>query len=267
MAMLNEKQAERLEKELAKELPDEHKMNRRGRKFINKAVHFIMRLFFRIELVHPERVPEEGPVMLCANHVHYFDAPLIHVQLDRWVYWVARESLFRSGFSGRFMPWWGAIPLDVNNTEPRSVRMIMNYLKKGRMLGIFPQGTRCAKPEKLETVPPKAGAVNFAARMKAVILPVAVDGEFKLFRKTRCIIGEPYVIELPPRTRLDDQELMTYSIDLMEYIFSLMDKDYPLKNKAELTGGRKADYEPGRPTERLYFGLEDGRENGYAKRV
>lgn len=237
MSMLSEKEQARVEKNLAKELPDEREMKKGGRNVVYHLVHFIMRVLYRIEVVNPENLPAEGPVMLCANHVHYFDIPLIHLQLQRWVYWIARESLFRFRFTSRFMPWWGAIPLDVNNPEARSIKMIMTYLKKGRVLGIFPQGTRCRKPEKLRTVPPKAGAINFAIRHKAWILPCAVDGEFKLFRKTRLIVGRPYKIDLPPKTRLSEEEMMTLAITLMDNIFALMGKEYPLENKEELTGG------------------------------
>ncbi len=238
MSMLNEKQEERVAKNLAKPLPEEHEMKKGGRKVIWYVVRFFMKLLFRAEVENPENLPDEGPVMLCSNHVHYFDIPLIHLQLDRWVYWVARESLFRFHFSSHFIPWWGAIPLDVYNPEPKSLRMMMACLKKGRVLGIFPQGTRCNDPEKLRNTPPKTGAISLAMRYNAQILPVAVDGEFKLFRKTKLIVGEPYTIDLPPRTRLSEEEMMTLSIELMEKIFALKGEKYPLRNKAELTGGR-----------------------------
>lgn len=234
MSMLNEKQAERLAENMQKPLPEEGQMSRGGRKVVEKIVYFIMRLLFRIEVVNPQNLPKEGPVMLCANHVHYFDVPLIHLQLDRWVYWVARESLFRYHFSSHFMPWWGAIPLDVDNPEPKSIKLIMSYLRKDRVLGIFPQGTRCKDPEKLRRTPPKAGAVNFAIRHNAWILPCAVDGEFKLFRKTRLIVGEPYKIDVPRKKRLTHEELMVLAVELMDKIFALMGKEYPLENKEEI---------------------------------
>lgn len=242
MSMLNEKQAARVAKALEQPMPEEWDMNKGWRHFFYVFFRGIMKFLYRIEIVNPERLPKEGPVLLCANHVHYFDIPLIHLQLNRWVYWVARESLFRFWVTGHFMPWWGTVPLDVNNPEPSSIKMIMSNLRKGRVIGIFPQGTRCKDPEKLRTRAPKAGAVNFAIRMKAQILPCAVDGEFKLFRKTRLIVGEPYTIELKPKQRLSEEELMTYSIDLMERIFRLMGKEYPLEGKAALTGGRKQDF-------------------------
>lgn len=241
MSMLNEEQRQRVEKNMAKPLPEEAKMRSFGRNLICSVAWFLMRILYRIRVVNPEKMPEEGATLFCSNHTHYFDIPLACVQLKRWIYWIARESLFKSRFSAKFLPWWGAIPLDVNNSEPKTIKKIFQYLKEGKCLGIFPQGTRCSTPEKLRNTVPKTGAISFAIKTGATILPVAVDGEFKPFHKVTIILGDPYKIDLPPRTRLSDEELMFYTIDLMDRIFALRGKEYPLKDKSKLTGGRIPD--------------------------
>ncbi len=242
MGMLSKEQQALVEREMAKPLPDEKLMKKGGRNVVWNVVYFLMRLLFRIEVEHPERVPAEGPVLLCGNHVSYLDLPLIHLQLNRWTFWVARESLFRSGFAARFLPWWGSMPIDVHNPEASQIKNILASLRKNRLVGIFPQGTRCKDPEKLRNTVPRTGAVSLAIRTGAQIVPVAIDGTFKVFRKTRLIVGEPFRYDLPKNHRHTPEELMTLTIDLMEHIFGMMGKEYPLRNKAVLTDGRKPDH-------------------------
>ncbi len=234
MGMLTEKQRERVDKQLAKKLPDEKQMRRGGRAVVYAVVGGLMKFLFRTEIVYPERVPQEGAVLLCSNHTSYFDIPLIHLQLERWTYWVARESLFRSRFTSRFLPWWGAMPIDVNNPDASQIKRILGSLKDKKMIGIFPQGTRCKTPEKLRKTVPRSGAVSFAIRTNATVLPVMVEGGFKLFRKTRIIVGEPFTYDLPKNHKHNQHELQAMTIRLMERIFALAGKEYPLENKEEL---------------------------------
>lgn len=242
MGMLSEKRREIVEREVAKTLPPENLMYRGGRKAVYIFLRFLMRILFRMEVDYPERLPKEGPVLLCGNHTHYLDLPLIHFQFDRWIYWVARESLFDSAFTSRFFPWWGTMPIDVRHPDASQIKRILGAIKKNQCVGIFPQGTRCQDPEKVRSTVPRTGAVSFAIRTEATIVPIAVDGEFKLFRKVKLRVGEPYKLDIPKKTRITEEELMTLTIDLMENIFSLMGQEYPLQNKSQLTGGRKADY-------------------------
>ncbi len=234
MGMLTPKQRQRVEKELEKKLPPETEMHKGGRAVVYAVVRAVMKLLFRIQIENPERVPSSGTVLLCSNHTSYFDIPLIHLQLDRWTHWVARESLFRSWFTSRFLPWWGAMPIDVNNPDASQIKLILAALKEKKMIGIFPQGTRCQTQEKLERTVPRSGAVSFAIRTQATILPVMVVGGFKLFRRTRLIVGEPYAYDLPKNHRHTPAELQAMTVELMERIFALDGQVYPLANKEAL---------------------------------
>ncbi len=231
MSMLTPEQDARVKKSYeGRTYPPEYEMKRGMRKVVWVVVRFLMRLF-RVETIGAEHIPAEGPALLCANHRSFLDIPLIHLTINRWTWWVARESLFRFRFTSHFIPWWGGVPLDVKNPSPSSVKLIMQHLRDGKMLGIFPQGTRCGNIEKSKKTPPKSGAISFAIRNDAYIIPAAVDGEFKLFRKTRLIIGEPYKIDTKGKKRLSDRELRIHALDLMDRIFALMDKEYPLENR------------------------------------
>ena len=238
--MLSGKQREFMEKQLAKPLPDDEKgMYTVGRKFVLKCIEIYMNIFFPMRYEGLENIPQNGPALLCGNHTAFLDIPLVSIGLinnGRWIYWVARESLMKSRFLAWLMPWFGVTPVDTSLAETSTIKTIFANIRKNRIVGIFPQGTRCKTREKLMNTPPKIGAVSFALRTKTPIIPVAIAKEFKPFRKSKLIIGEPYYIE-SDRKRLSDEELMAHSIELMDRIFALKGEKYPLKNRSLLTGG------------------------------
>jgi len=65
-------------------------------------------------------------------------------------------------------------------------------LKEGKVLGLFPEGTR-SKDGKLGKG--LAGAGFFALRTKADVIPCAIIGPYKLFGKVKIVYGQPVKME------------------------------------------------------------------------
>ena len=55
---------------------------------------------YRIHVLGRENVPEEGPVLLCSNHVAMKDPVMLGIVQKRQVFYMAKEELFRNGFIG-----------------------------------------------------------------------------------------------------------------------------------------------------------------------
>jgi len=69
-------------------------------------------LFKRVDVRHPERVPEAGPVMLCINHPNnLIDSLLVGAVITRKVHYLATAALFRHPLMRRFLLAAGAIPV------------------------------------------------------------------------------------------------------------------------------------------------------------
>src|SRR5438046_10546761 len=51
------------------------------------------RLFFRLRVIHPERMLQDGPVILAMNHQSYLDPPLAGTTCDRAIHFLARRTL------------------------------------------------------------------------------------------------------------------------------------------------------------------------------
>ncbi len=82
-------------------------------------------LFKRVDVRHPERVPDAGPVMLCINHPNnLIDSLLVGAVLTRKVHYLATAALFRQPLLRRFLLAGGAIPVyrkqDADGTNGRA---------------------------------------------------------------------------------------------------------------------------------------------------
>ena len=87
-------------------------------------------------------------------------------------------------------------------------------LKNGDVVGIFPEGT-LNKTEYI-VMPFKYGAVKIASSSNCPIVPFAIKGEYKRFRKgLKIVFGRPYYIK-------DKNDLTKENIKLMNQIVHLL---------------------------------------------
>lgn len=145
----------------------------------------VYKLLFRFEAIGVDNVPLEGPVILCSNHLSVMDPPTLGTPLPREIRFMAKEELFKIPLFGSFITKLGAFPVKRGGISKQSLRTALNILKDGQVLGIFPEGTR--KNPGIG----KRGAATFALRSQAVVIPVAIIGNYRLFRKMKVVYGEP----------------------------------------------------------------------------
>src|SRR5438046_9526755 len=74
------------------------------------------RLFFRLRVVHPERMLQNGPVILAMNHQSYLDPPLAGTTWDRAIYFLARRTLLDRPLLARLLP-----PVNVGPVNPARI--------------------------------------------------------------------------------------------------------------------------------------------------
>lgn len=238
--MLSEKTKKRILKNMEKPLPeDERKMFSFLRKFVLGTVRLFINIFYPMEFENLDNLPDSGAAIVAGNHGSNLDAPFLMFAINerkRWGYFVAKESLMRYPLFGKLLLNFGVIPVNTTEVEAYSVKAIFNVIKQNHVLAIFPQGTRCKTTEKEARVAPKTGAISFALRTNTPIVPIAIDSEYKVFKKSRIIFGEPYYVK-SDKKRLSEAEMMAESIILMEKVYALMDREYPLKDKENLTDG------------------------------
>ena len=154
-------------------------------KSVLKAVAMIT---FRVKKIGEENIPD-GPCILCGNHINALDAPVAIVCMKRKVCFMAKEELFKSKFikyvGGEVL---GVFPVKRDSQDIEAIKKALSVIKKGDILGIFPEGTRngMAKNAKI-----KNGAAFFAVKTGVPIIPVGIQGSFKPFSKVKFNFGKP----------------------------------------------------------------------------
>lgn len=175
------------------------------RSIIKKLIYAFYRVLFRIEKVNEENVPMEGPIIICANHLNYWDAVGLVTATKRRINFIAKEDLFNNGFLNWIAHVFDVIPIKRGMRDMEAMKRCLSSLKKGIALGIFPEGTRkgLEKGAKVQN-----GAAYMALKTKAKVVPVGIQGTFRPFTKVTLNYGEPidfskYDSKNPEKDNLD----------------------------------------------------------------
>lgn len=117
-----------------------------------------------------ENVPEDGPVILAANHIGTLDGPLLVAATGRTLA-LAKSELFDSPV-GPLLSLAGQIPVSRKYADIRAVKRCLQVLDDGRVLAIFPEGKRgVGDMSRIQ-----GGAAYLAMVTGAPIVPVAILG-------------------------------------------------------------------------------------------
>ncbi|AJS58017.1 lysophospholipid acyltransferase family protein [Paenibacillus sp. IHBB 10380] len=154
--------------------------------FCRAILRVIFTFLYRLEAIGKENVPNEGGVLLCCNHISVRDPIVLGIKLKRPVKYMAKGELFNIPGFGWLLRQLGAFPVKRGGVSKESIRYSINILRQGEMMGIFPEGTRNSTSGIA-----KKGAASFALRSNAEVVPAAIFGEYKLFRKMRIVYGAP----------------------------------------------------------------------------
>ena len=73
-------------------------------------------------------------------------------------------------------------------SDKKAIRTGLTLIKEGKVLGLFPEGTRSKTGEIGKGL---AGAGFFALRTDAAVVPCAVIGPYKPFRRVKVVYGKP----------------------------------------------------------------------------
>ena len=136
-----------------------------------------MTLFARIDREGKEYVPQHGPLIVVANHMGNSDIPLVTSTVGRYVFFMAKNDLFKGPVRNQVLRGLGAFPLRRDGNDPEALRWAMRQLAQDRCVGIFPEGGRSLEGSMRKA---SVGVSYLALKSQAPILPVAVWGSEKV---------------------------------------------------------------------------------------
>jgi 1-acyl-sn-glycerol-3-phosphate acyltransferase len=141
---------------------------------------FIYRFYFRWRVIHPERVPLTGPVILAANHMSYLDPPLVGSALPRDINYLARDTLFRYPGVGWVLRSWNSVPVDRDGGGAAGLKAILDRLLAGGGIILFPEGTRSPDGKLMKA---RSGIGLTVIKSTAPVVPARVFGTFEAYGK------------------------------------------------------------------------------------
>ncbi|AXE97944.1 MFS transporter [Paraburkholderia hospita] len=137
----------------------------------------LVHTFYRMRLVHAERIPEEGAAVLVCNHVSYVDAIVIMAESPRPIRFVMDHRIFRTPLVGWLFRHAKAIPIAPAHEDPemlnRAYEACAKALDDGDLVCIFPEGklTRTG-----DMNPFRHGVVEILRRKAVPVVPMALRG-------------------------------------------------------------------------------------------
>ncbi len=144
------------------------------------TVWFLSRIFsvslfgFRREMVEP--LPKSGGVLVLSSHQSHLDPLLLGLATNRRLSSLARSSLFKFAPFGNAIAALGAVPIDRNASTVTAMRTVIQRLRKGAAVIVFPEGTRTSSGQLGDM---KKGFALLAKRAAVPIAPVAIVGAYE----------------------------------------------------------------------------------------
>lgn len=161
--------------------------------FLHKIPLFFFNILYPCKIYGKENIPKGSAVFVC-NHFSALDCGYIAKVYNKDIYFLAKKELFKRKLFGKIVTSYGAIPIDREKPDIKSLFVATKVLKDGHKLTIFPEGTRnITGTNELQSI--KGGTVVFAVKAKCPIVPMMIENKAKIFRKNSIIIGKPFSLD------------------------------------------------------------------------
>ncbi|HEX3088109.1 MAG TPA: lysophospholipid acyltransferase family protein [Ilumatobacteraceae bacterium] len=215
---------------------------------VRRVARPVANRLWTFELEGFDRLPAEGPAILCPNHVSFLDSAFLMLEVPRNISFVGKAEYMDSWKTKYLFPWMGMIPIDRagGDKSQAALETAEAVLRRGELFGIFPEGTR-SRDGMLHKG--RTGAARLALKVGCPIFPVGITGTREIqppdakvpkLRGTCAIkIGRPINVERYSHRADDHMVLRQITDELMYEIRELTGQDY-----RNVYAGKTAETEP-----------------------
>jgi len=142
------------------------------------AVRPLLRIFFKLEIQGLNNIPDSGGAILASNHLSVSDSVFLPASLERPVVFLAKDDYFNGkGLKGRFVAWFfrsiNQLPMDRSGGQKSAASLASANvaLTEGKLLGIYPEGTRSPDGRLYRA---KLGVAKLVLETGVPVIPIAM---------------------------------------------------------------------------------------------
>ncbi len=194
--------------------------------FIGRIILWpIYKLMFFFKVNGRENIPKNEAYIICSNHLSNHDPIMLGVSLRRQIYYMAKAELFKNPIGGQVIRWLGAFPVNRGAGDGKAINEAEEVVKKGRLLGIFIEGTRSKTGEFLR---PKSGAAIIAHQMNVPVIPICItpkNKQYRIFQRVTVSIGKPMTPQELGLNKGTPEEFRNASRTVMNEIKKMREND------------------------------------------
>lgn len=185
--------------------------------FVTGVLNLYSRIFFKFKVEGIENIPNEGSIIIAANHKSNLDAVFLGACMHkrRTITPIAKKELFDFKPLAIILNKLNVISVDRENPTASTIKTILKVLRKDGCIGIFPEGTRNKEAGFLEA---KAGLGMFAIKGKSLVVPISIISNYKLFNKVTLYIGTPISFEEYYKEKLTTDDYKRLSQNVLDVI-------------------------------------------------
>ena len=183
---------------------------------------FVNRTQYKIEYIGTENIPAEGGFILASNHMCALDPLFIAIGMKkRQLHFMGKKELFENKMIRWFLSTVNGFPIVRGGADSEAMNYAIRIVKEGKILGIFPEGTRSKdhKPAKA-----KSGVAVIAKEAHSDILPVSIYSSDDMKKHTKLTIRFGNIIRFEELGLNDDStrtELKDAAAFVMDKIIEL----------------------------------------------
>lgn len=199
--------------------------------FSTRLFKLFLLIWHRLRIRGGNNIPDRGGVLLASNHASFLDPPVVAVGYrGRPIHFLARNTLWNSKFGSWWMDRVGCIPVSRGTGDLRALKLMIKTLKEGKVVFMFPEGTRTEDGELQEA---KGGIGFIIEKSSCVVIPAYIDGTYKAHPKGTKFI-KPCKLTITygkPITQEDFQALGSGRVAYDKYAALIMQRIADLKNE------------------------------------
>lgn len=146
--------------------------------FSRHLAQLLAHTYFQTRIVGKEHFPQQGAVILVANHASYLDPFLLSITTRRKIHFLTYAGYYYDPKCYWFCKRTCCIPLKKAGNDISAFKKVLRVLHAGEVVGMFPEGAR-SFTGKLE--PAEPGVALIAIKSNVPILPMGIQGAYELF--------------------------------------------------------------------------------------